>query len=128
MRLLTALLMVAGLLVIGSCSLLFPPKPIEQSWANGTYRNACCAPLVLLNGVLSSEGRSSTYRIEFGKHGFILNVPDGIGVEAGHVLFGGTTVNMEFNDSSGLHRADYRAETLSIFNRDPGDNLIFVRQ
>ena len=120
--------MFAGFLVIASCSLLFPPKPVEQSWANGTYRNGCCAPLVLRNGVLSSEGRSSAYRIEPGKHGFILSVPEGIGVEAGHVLFGGNTVNMEFNDSSGLHRADYHAKTLSIIDRDLNDYLIFVRQ
>jgi hypothetical protein len=89
MRLLTALLMVVGFLVIGSCSLLFPPKPLEQSWAIGTYRNGCCAPLALPNGVLSPEGRSSAYRIEPGKHGYILNMPEGISVEAGHVLFGG---------------------------------------
>jgi hypothetical protein len=35
---------------------------------------------------------------------------------------------MEFNDSSGLHQADYHAKTLSITNRDVGGNLIFVRQ
>ncbi|MFM9937528.1 MAG: hypothetical protein ACKVOL_15180 [Novosphingobium sp.] len=124
----TTLLMVAGLLVIGSCSLLFPPKRPEQSWANGTYRNACCAPLVLRNGSLSSERRSSAYRIEPGKHGYILNVPEGISVEAGHVLFGGDTVYMEFNDASGLHRADYHAKNLSINNREVGGNLIYVRQ
>lgn len=122
------MLMVVGLLVIGSCSLLFPPKPLEQSWANGTYRNGCCASLVLRNGVLSSEGRRSAYRIEPGKHGYILNVPEGISVEAEHVLVGGNTVYMEFNDSSGLHRADYHAKTLSITNREVGGNLIFVRQ
>lgn len=128
MKLLTAVFMVANLLLIGSCSLLFPPEPPEQSWANGTYQNTCCAPLLLQDGFLSSEGRRSQYRIELGKHGYILNVPDGIGVKAGHVVFGGSTAYMEFNDSSGLHRADYHAKTLSIFNRDGGANLIFVRR
>jgi hypothetical protein len=35
---------------------------------------------------------------------------------------------MEFNDSSGLHQADYHAKTLSILGRDLDDYLIFARQ
>lgn len=125
---LTVVLMLAGLLVVGAFTWLFPVRPIEQSWANGTYHNACCAPLILRDGVVSSEGRSSAYRIESGKHGYILNVPDGIRVEAGHVRFGGTTAYMEFNDSSGLHRADYRAKAVSIYNGDAGANLLFRQE
>lgn len=57
----SALVLVPGLLfVFGLIWLVMPPyQPPPQSWANGTYTNPCCAPLLLKDGVLSSGGTTA---------------------------------------------------------------------
>lgn len=125
---LTALLGLAGILALVSCSLISPSEPPSQIWADGTYYNACCPPLILKHGLISTEGRVSPFSVENGKLNYRLNVPAGISVKEGHVLFGGTLVYVPFNDASGLHMEEYKAKTMHIYNRYDGTDFVFSKK
>jgi len=128
MRLLAFLLVGVGLLAAVSCSVIWPPKPPPQSWANGVYYNECCAPLTLRDGVISTEGRSATYKVEDGKQGFFINVATGISVKAGHVVFGGTFAYVQFDEDNSLDPAVHQANAMHLYSWDDDNDFVFARR
>lgn len=128
MRLLAFWLGMIGLAVVLIRATLFPPEPPSQDWANGIYHNPCCARLTLRNGVMATEGRSTRYRVENGKRGNIVDVPAGISVREGHVVFGGTFVFVEVDQDRDAQRKAYPARALHIFAYDEPVDYLFTKQ
>jgi len=104
--------------------IFWPSPPPPQSWADGTYDNPCCAPLILHGGIITAEGRTTRYRVERGKRGYLIDVPAGIGVRQGRVVFEGTFVFNQFNRNSELEPAVHEAKALHISGL--GDDLDYV--
>jgi hypothetical protein len=116
------------LLVFGIIYLAMPRSvPPSQSWADGTYVNACCAPLVLRNGVLETRGRTTRYIVSEAKYGYQLEVPTGIGVQRGKVRFEGNAVFVHFNNDSMARPALHEAKSLHLFDLDKVTSYEFVK-
>ncbi|SFJ31911.1 hypothetical protein SAMN03159338_1388 [Sphingomonas sp. NFR04] len=116
------------LLVFGIIYLAMPRSvPPPQSWADGTYVNVCCAPLVLRNGVLETQGRSTRYVVSEAKYGYQLEVPTGIGVQLGVVRFEGSAVIVHFNNDSMARPALREAKSLHLFDLDKLTSYEFVK-
>ncbi len=124
------LVIVPGLLfVFGLIWLVTPPyKPPPQSWANGTYVNACCAPLVLRDGGLTSGNETVRYAVSDDKRGHGIDVARAIGVRRGHLAFGGYIVRVPFNRNSEVAPALHDPESLHLFNLDDYSDYVFVRK
>jgi len=122
------LVIVPGLLfVLGLIWLVTPPyRPPPQDWADGTYANACCAPLVLRNGTASARGRSTRYVVEQGKTTMQLFMPGGIGVRGGKVEFVDTHVYASFPGSRSLSYG--KPAAIQLIGIDDNRDYIFVRQ
>ena len=116
------------LLVFGIIYVAMPRRvPPSQSWADGTYVNACCAPLILRNGILETQGRTTRYVVSEAKYGFQLEVPIGIGVRSGAVRFEGSAVNVHFNNDSMARPALHEAKSLHLFDLDKVASYEFVK-
>ena len=117
-------LFVFGLIYIVSPS-HFPPP---QSWANGTYVNPCCEPLVLRDGTLKYGDTTTSYVVDEGKFGKQINVAEGIGVRGRQVEFGGTLVYVDFNNDSMARPATGEATSIHVIGLDDSVDHVFVRQ
>ena len=116
------------LLVFGIIYWAMPRRvPPSQSWANGTYVNACCAPLVLRNGVLETQGINTRYVVSEAKYGYQLEVPAGIGVRRGAVRFEGSAVVVHFNNDSMARPALHEAKSLHLSDLDKLTSYEFVK-
>ena len=105
----------------------WPPKPPSQSWADGTYLNACCEPLILHQGNASTHGISTSYSVENGKRGNYIDVPLGIRVSHRHVVFGGTLKFVNFNTDGDVKSLD-QAHSLQISGLDDDNEYVFKKQ
>ncbi|GEM_PF-1642207 len=122
------MVLVPGLLfAFGAIWLAMPRyKPPPRNWADGTYVNICCAPLVLRDGKATAEDRATSYVVEQGKIGMELSVPQGIGVRQGKVEFSESNVLARF---LGPRTATHgKPEALRLFGVDDHLEYIFVRQ
>lgn len=122
------LVLVPGLLfVLGLIWLVTPPYKLpSRDWADGTYLNACCAPLVLRGGGATAGDQATSYVVEDGKTGMELSVPRGIGVRQGRVEFAESNVSARF---LGPRTATHgKPEALRLFGVDDHLEYIFVRQ
>lgn len=103
-----------------------PYKPPLQNWADGTYVNACCGPLILRGGRATAGGNAARYAIEDGKVRMQLSVPVGIGVRHGKVEFVGSYILADF---SGPRSAGHgKPEGVRLFGIDDNLEYDFVRQ
>lgn len=122
------LVIVPGLLFVFSLIWLVTPsyKPPPQDWADGTYANACCSPLVLRNGMARAGGQSTPYVVEQGKITMQLSIPGGIGVRGGKVEFVESHVYAGFPGSRSIRYG--KPEAIELFGIDDYRDYIFVRQ
>ena len=116
-----------GLILIGV--LFFQPKlkPPPISFANGTYRNPCCQPLILANGLISSGDKSARYSIEIGKQGYYLNVPTGVRVEKTLVQFEGTFAFVFFDKNSELEKSITSPKVLHLGSLRDDREYLFLK-
>jgi len=124
-----ALVLIPGLVfVFGVIYLVFPRHaPTPQSWANGTYRNACCAPLTLRDGLMSTGSDTARYTVADGKRGAYIQIDRGIRVSRGHVVFGGNAVNVFFNRNSEAMPAMDEAYALHLTGLDDMNDYVFEK-
>ena len=125
-----ALVLIPGAIFVFALIYLVSPKqvPAPQSWANGTYRNACCPPLTLLDGKISGGNVTATYIVSEGKFGRQIEVARGIGVRNRRVEFGGTYVYVFFNKNSMALPAKGAAESLHLIGLEDDRAYIFVKR
>ena len=83
--------------------------------------------MVLRNGVLETQGRTTRYVVSEAKYGYQLEVPSGIGVQRGTVRFEGSAVNVHFNNDSVARPALHEAESLHLFDLDKVTSYEFVK-
>ena len=126
----SSLVLLPGFLFVFGLIYIFSPRhiPPTQAWANGIYKNACCGPLVLLDGVLKVADRSTRYVVEESKFGNQINVAAGIGVRHGQVEFGSTFVYVFFNNNSMARPALGKAESMHLVGLDDGADYVFLKQ
>lgn len=80
-------LLIAGAVAMAlvAFALLRPADPPLPD-VDGTYRNACCAPLTIAGGTIETPQRAISFTLERGKLGVVL-IPDKyLGVAAGQGL------------------------------------------
>lgn len=111
-----ALVLIPGLILVFGLIYLVSPRhvPTPQSWANGTYKNACCAPLILRDGLMSTGSDTARYTVADGKRGAYIRVDRGIGVSRGHVVFDEHAVYVFFNKNSEAMPAIHEAYALHL--------------
>lgn len=102
--------------------------PTSQAWANGTYINPCCPPIVLRDGLLASDKVKATYTVDYGKRGYFIHLDQGIGVEGGSVKLGALAQNVPFNRVSEAQPAIHRPESLHLYQTDTFDDVVFVKR
>lgn len=121
--------LIPGMLLVFGIIYLAMPRSVSplQSWADGTYVNACCAPLILRNGVLETQGRTTRYVVSEAKYGNQLEVPTGIGVQRGVVRFQGNAVFVHFNNDSMARPALHEAKSLHLSDLDKVTSYEFVK-
>lgn len=116
------LLFVLGLIWLVMLPYQLPP----QDWADGTYVNACCAPLVLQNGTASAGGRSTHYVVEQGKITMQLSIPGGIGVRGGKVEFVDSYIRAGFPGSRSVRYG--KPAAVELLGIDDHRGYVFFRQ
>jgi hypothetical protein len=128
-RALALVLIPGGLFVFGLIYLVSPRyQPPSQSWANGTYINPCCAPLVLHNGTITTGSAVAHYTVLDDKRGHYIEIDRGIGVR-GHVIeFGGTARYVPFNDNSEALPAIHDAHALHLAGLGDVNDYIFLKR
>ena len=102
--------------------------PVSQSWANGTYVNACCAPLLLHDGKLITENRATNYIVSESKFGNQITVTAGIGIRNGAIEFGGNNVFVFFNKNSMAMPAIGNPTSLHVIGLDDSRDYVFERR
>jgi hypothetical protein len=122
------LLAVVAALVLAVPMIFARSDPPPQSWADGVYYNDCCAPLTLRGGVITVDGRSSSYTVESSKFGYCIDIPAGISVQSRQVRFGGNSVFVFFNRVSALDPAVHEARSLHISGRDDSIDYVFEKR
>ena len=125
-----ALVLIPGAIFVFGLIYLVSPRrvPPSQSWANGTYINACCAPVTLHNGTITTDNGSAHYVVREGKLGLEIDVDQGIGVTDSRVRFGGNSQFVFFNNASETLPALGKAESLHLWNLDDSTDLVFVKR
>jgi len=118
------LVIIPGVIFVFGLIYLASPRysPPPQSWANGTYVNACCAPLVLRDGLISTGSDSARYTVADGKRGAYIRIDRGVGVSRGRVIFGGSLVYVPFNKNSEAMPAIHEAYALHLLGLDDDMN------
>ena len=102
--------------------------PTSQAWANGTYINPCCPPILLRDGLLASGKIKSKYRVDYGKRGYFIHLDEGIGVDGKSVKLGALAQNVPFNRVSEAQPAIHEPESLHLYQAKNFDDVIFVKQ
>ncbi|MES1975490.1 MAG: hypothetical protein V4472_23785 [Pseudomonadota bacterium] len=125
-----ALVLIPGMIfVFALIYCVSPPySPPSPAWANGIYRNPCCAPLVLRDGLISTGADSAHYTVAAGKRGFHIRVDRGIGVSRGAVTFGGTFQFVFFNRNSEAMPAIREAYSLHLIGTDDMNDYAFTKR
>lgn len=122
-----ALVLIPGLIFVVGLIYLVSPRyvPTPQSWANGTYKNACCAPLILRDGLISTGSDTARYTVADGKMGAYIEVDRGIRVSRGHVVFGDNAVYVFFNKNSEAMPAIHEAYALHLLGAHDIKDYVF---
>lgn len=102
--------------------------PPSQSWANGTYVNPCCKPLVLRDGTLTTASKVTRYTVSDSKFGNQVDVDAGIGVRRGQVEVGSTFVFVHFNNDTMARPAIGDAKSLHLVGLTDSRDYIFVKR
>jgi len=125
-----ALVLVPGMIFVFGLIYLVSPRrpPTPQSWANGTYINACCAPLVLREGLISTGSDSARYTVADDKRGAYIRIDRGIGVRGDRVTFGGSLTDVPFNKNSEAMPAIHEAYALHLNGLDDMNDYVFVKR
>ena len=119
----------AGLIIFGLIYIVSPRRePTSQAWANGTYVNDCCPPVVLKNGLLVSGNKRTHYRVEYDKTGYFIAVDRKIGVKGSEITLSGDADYVPFNNNSQARPAIHNAEALHLFGITDFVDYKFVRQ
>ncbi|WP_010219673.1 hypothetical protein [Sphingomonas sp. PAMC 26621] len=126
----SSLVLIPGMLFVFGLIYIVSPRhiPPPQSWANGTYNNACCKPLVLRDGTLKFADKTTRYVVDEGKFGKQINVAAGIGVRGTRVEFSSTFVFVHFNNDSMARPATGEAKSIHIVGLDDSADHVFVKQ
>ncbi|MBN8808325.1 MAG: hypothetical protein J0I47_08840 [Sphingomonas sp.] len=126
----SSLVLIPGMLFVFGLIYAVSPRhiPPTAEWADGTYTNACCGPLVLKNGIIKAGGRLAHYVVAEDKFGRMINVSEGIGVSGNAVKFGGTFVFVHFNDNSMAQPAIGEAKSMHLTGLDDDADFTFVKQ
>jgi hypothetical protein len=125
-----ALVLVPGLIFVGGLIWLVSPRyvPPSQAWANGTYVNPCCDPLILRDGSLSSGSAVAHYTVAEDKRGYYIELDRGIGLRGRAVEFGRNFQYVPFNDNSEALPAIHDARALHLTGLDDSNDYIFVKR
>ena len=72
-------------------------------WVNGTYRNPCCADVVLTDGVMTTRGLRVGFTLEHMKFGMVAYPAQPVEIESNRVVArpNGATTSILFDDSLG---------------------------
>jgi hypothetical protein len=126
----SSLILIPGMLFVFGLIYAVSPRHIlpSQSWANGTYINACCAPLLLRNGKVTTVNRATNYVVSESKFGNQITVAAGIGVRNGAVEFGGNYVFVHFNRDSTALPAIGTPTSLHVIGLDDSRDYVFERR
>lgn len=126
----SSLILIPGMLFVFGLIYAVSPRQIlpSQSWANGTYINACCARLLLRNGKITTANRETNYVVSESKFGHQITVAAGIGVRHGAVEFGGNYVFVHFNRDSTALPAIGKPASLHVIGLDDSRDYVFERR
>jgi len=124
------MVLVPGMIFVFGLIYLVSPRyaPPSQAWANGVYRNSCCAPLTLRDGVISAGVKAAHYKVVDGKRGFYIEVDRGVSVDRGSVRFGGTLQYVFFNRNSEAMPAIHEAYALHLSGANDMTEYVFVKR
>ena len=119
----------AGIIIFGLIYIVSPRRePTSQAWANGTYINACCSPITLKNGVLTSGKKRATYQVDYNTTGYFIKVDRGIGLLGSEITLDGDADYVPFNNNSQALPAVKKAEALHLFGKTDFADYKFVKQ
>ncbi|BCA59303.1 hypothetical protein [Sphingomonas sp. HMP6] len=119
----------AGLIIFGLIYIVSPRRePTSQAWANGTYVNACCPPVVLQNGLLVSGNNKAHYRVYYNDTGYFISVDRKIGVKDSEITLSGYADYVPFNNNSEARPAIHNAEALHLFGVSDFTDYRFVKK
>lgn len=126
----SSLVLIPGMIFVFGLIYAVSPRhvPVSQSWANGTYINACCAPLILHDGKLTTANRATNYVVSESKFGNQITVAAGIGVQNGAVEIGGNYVFVHFNKDSTAMPAIGKPTSLHVIGLDDSRDYVFERR
>ena len=125
-----ALVLVPGMIFVLGLIWLVSPRslPPSQAWANGTYVNPCCDPLILRDGRFATGSAVAHYTVSDDKRGFYIELDRGVGVRGRTVEFGGKVQYVPFNENSEALPAIRDARALHLFDLDDSTDYIFVKR
>lgn len=119
----------AGIFIFGLIYLVSPRRePPSQAWANGTYVNACCAPVVLRDGLLVAGKVNVKYRVDEDKRGYFIAPDHPIGVQGSTIELAGNSDYIPFNNNSEALPAVNKAEALHLYGLDDSVDYKFVKR
>jgi hypothetical protein len=126
----SSLVLIPGMIFVFGLIYAVSPRhvPVSQSWANGSYINACCAPLILHDGKLITANRATKYVVSESKFGNQITVAAGIGVRNGAVEIGGNYVFVHFNKDSTAMPAIGKPTSLHVIGLDDSRDYVFERR
>ena len=126
----SSLVLIPGMIFVFGLIYAVSPRhePASQSWANGSYVNACCAPLLLHDGKLATANRATNYVVSESKFGNQITVAAGIGVRNGAVEFSGDYVFVHFNNDSTARPAIGNPTSLHVIGLDDNRDYVFERR
>ena len=97
------------------------PAPPARA-VDGTYRNSCCAPITLTNGVLISGPVRVPFELRAMKYGWDTDMQFKVEVQGGRVVFSQSSEHAGF-----LFDDSHRAFTLCSDHCGPGHEFTFAR-
>ncbi len=126
----SSVVLIPGMIFVFGLIYAVSPRhdPVSQSWANGTYINACCAPLILNDGKISIANRATNYLVSESKFGNQVTVAAGIGIRNGAVEFGENYVFVHFNKDSTAMPAVGKPTSLHLVGLDDSRDYVFERR
>jgi hypothetical protein len=113
---------ISAVVVFGVALWLATPATPAPSAVNGTYRNACCRPIMLKDGTFTATGLSQPFKLRLQKFGLEAQTNRGLEVRNGQVVLSASPEIGRF-----LFSDDVRAFTLCSQKCGTGHEFEFRR-
>jgi hypothetical protein len=113
----------ATIVVFGAALWLIVPATPALSAVNGTYRNSCCGPVTLQDGVLVAPDFRTPFKLHMEKYGLMARIDRRIAVRSGKIVLSGTPGTSEI-----LFSDDRRGFTLCAHGCGVGNEFELRRE